>query len=581
MLSVSDEFSTRFEIQANRSQKSYRWSTTAESGKPAYFYCFKENGPFLVPQGTRPYAEKWNEAPIQKTGLRFDVAALWLRKCLGHQDCRREKRPHLPTRILDVDREEPALVVNSTMTEPYVTLSYCWGGAQPLILTLESLPAFIHGITISTMPLLFQEVITLLRALEIRFLWIDALCIIQPCSDGGLDWDKESAKMRSIYTNSLFTISAAASHSPYDGLFGWRPDRYVRVKPSSYHAEPFCVGASLHVRTSQSDVGVKRKWSDHIAALPISNRAWTLQERYLPPAVLHFDQDDACWECRSGIFDGREGARAADPVSAPDLKLILPLDPTWRMDDILGQWYNLVEQFQRRKVTDVKDRLAAFAGFAETFSTQLKSDYRAGLWAKDIHRGLLWMRAESPGGKRSGQTVYNEKAPTWSWAHIDHAIEYHLEMNPSDSKFQWSRLSPAKEHRLDISMISIRGRQGPFGAVEGGKIKAHGLLKHRVWERNGLLQGCAEPLAYNFDGNIIKDDLSLLLVGTWENLRHARALFLILQRAESDQSHFRRLGVAWHDWEIKRAWGVLKAAPVAECVSALLQDVTRVEFTLV
>jgi hypothetical protein len=165
------------------------------------------------------------------------------------------------------------------------------------------------------------------------------------------------------------------------------------------------------------------------------------------------------------------------------------------------------------------------------------------------------MRAESPGGKRSGQTVCSGKAPTWSWAHIDHAIEYHLEMNPSDSKFQWSRLSPANERRLDILMISIRSRQGPFGAVEGGKIKAHGLLKHRVWERNGLLQGCAELLAYNFDGNIIKDDLSLLLVGTWENIRHARAFFLILQRAES---HFRRLGVAWHDKEIKTCMGCSK-----------------------
>ena len=39
---------------------------------------------------------------------------------------------------------------------------------------------------------------------------------------------------------------------------------------------------------------------------PISTPTWTLQERYLSPAILHFDQDDACWECRNGMDDGRE-----------------------------------------------------------------------------------------------------------------------------------------------------------------------------------------------------------------------------------------------------------------------------------
>lgn len=52
---------------------------------------------------------------------------------------------------------------------------------------------------------------------------------------------------------------------------------------------------------------------------------------------------------------------------------------------------------------------------------------------------------------------------------------------------------------------------------------------------------------------MVKDDLSLVLAGTWENLQQARALFLILQRTELDQSHFRRIGFARHDWEIERA----------------------------
>jgi hypothetical protein len=178
--------------------------------------------------------------------------------------------------------------------------------------------------------------------------------------------------MRSIFTNSLFTISAAASHSPHDGLFGWRPDRYVRVKPSSYHAEPFCVGASLHVRTSQSDVGVKRKWSDHIAAylLAIVHGHFKSITFLLPSYISTGTMRAGSAEAEYSM--GEKGPGQQIPCLHPILKLILPLDSTWRMDDILGQWYNLVEKFQRRKVTNVKDRLAAFAGFAETFSTHLK-----------------------------------------------------------------------------------------------------------------------------------------------------------------------------------------------------------------
>ena len=78
-------------------------------------------------------------------------------------------------------------------------------------------------------------------------------------------------------------------------------------------------------------------------------------------------------------------------------------------------------------------------------------------------------------------------------------------------------------------------------------ITAEGLLEHRVWAEDGLLQGCAVPIRYNFDGDVITDNLSLLLVGAWENLQSARALFLILQRAGPARFHFRRVGVAWHD----------------------------------
>ena len=586
ILHCCSESTVEVEIYANPQDEGYSWSISTDSVEKVYFSRFKEEGPFLLPRGTNYFAEQWDQSPIQRTGLTFVAADSWMRKCLKHEKCQRAIHSKLPTRVLDVgcDKDDqqkpPALLVNSSESQRYVTLSYCWGGAQPLMLTLENLSTFTRGIPMSDFPLLFQDAIRVVRALEIRFLWIDALCIVQPSSDGGKDWAVESTKMRSVYANSVFTISAAASHSPKDGLFSWRSDRFVRITPPSQE-NPFCIGASLHVRNQDSKMNAKRRWSDHIEALPISRRAWTLQERFLPPAVLHFDQDDACWECKTGIYDGRQGRRELDHEVTPDFKLMVSLDATWRRDDTLGRWYKLVEIFQARSITKVEDRLIAFGGLAESLSQKLKSEYFAGLWQKDLQRGLLWMRAPEYKNRDLGQTRYNGKAPSWSWAHIDQPIAYHLELSPPDSKFSWTMLFPSKEQRLDVGRVDLHTLHGRFGAVEEGLLVAEGVIEQSVWEDDGFLQGCNEPLSYRFDDDNITGPLSLLLVGSWENIRIARTLFLVLQHVRAGQSYYRRVGVAWFEWDIDPFWLKQKARNVSLRVSKLMNDAKRMQVTLV
>ncbi|PQE03115.1 heterokaryon incompatibility protein [Rutstroemia sp. NJR-2017a BVV2] len=54
----------------------------------------------------------------------------------------------------------------------------------------------------------FQNAVQITRALGLRYLWIDSLCIIQDDKD---DWQFESAKMANIYLGSCVTIAATAS----------------------------------------------------------------------------------------------------------------------------------------------------------------------------------------------------------------------------------------------------------------------------------------------------------------------------------------------------------------------------------
>jgi hypothetical protein len=54
----------------------------------------------------------------------------------------------------------------------------------------------------------FRDAITVARRLEVRYLWIDCVCIIQ---DDKRDWQKQAAKMCDVYSQSSLTLAAAYS----------------------------------------------------------------------------------------------------------------------------------------------------------------------------------------------------------------------------------------------------------------------------------------------------------------------------------------------------------------------------------
>lgn len=95
----------------------------------------------------------------------------------------------LPTRLIDVLTDtsdtsrvclrEVESVLPDTSNTGYVALSYRWGGPQHLILQKSFLPRLLCALALSKLPLGLQHAILLARRLGYRFLWIDALCILQ------------------------------------------------------------------------------------------------------------------------------------------------------------------------------------------------------------------------------------------------------------------------------------------------------------------------------------------------------------------------------------------------------------------
>lgn len=71
------------------------------------------------------------------------------------------------------------------------------------------------GFQVSSLPLTLRDAIRVTRALNIPFLWIDSLCIVQ---DDTEDWKREASKMESVYSNAEITIAATCANSSWDGF---------------------------------------------------------------------------------------------------------------------------------------------------------------------------------------------------------------------------------------------------------------------------------------------------------------------------------------------------------------------------
>jgi hypothetical protein len=134
----------------------------------------------------------------------------------------------LPTRLLSIGKADmdhvrliPTTQIRSGMNDSerinYLALSYCWGSAEAagsLLLTPhQTMDSWLQGIKIDTMPQVFKDAITIAHKLDIQYLWIDSLCIIQ---NDPPDWQKESSKMAEIFSNAYLTMAAAQGSSCND-----------------------------------------------------------------------------------------------------------------------------------------------------------------------------------------------------------------------------------------------------------------------------------------------------------------------------------------------------------------------------
>ncbi|KAH8896330.1 HET-domain-containing protein, partial [Thozetella sp. PMI_491] len=314
----------------------------------------------------------------------------------------------------------------------YIALSHCWGKSTPLVTTTESLADHMRGMPLKDMPKTFREAITITRELGLEFLWIDSLCILQ---DSKEDWEKESAKMSSVYGNAFLTLSASASEGCEQGIFQPRtvyPGPPVELRCNDSNFEPIYVDYM-----PENTVFQEPQTTDA--------RAWCFQELALSPRVLVYGKEMLGWLCDS-LTDVEHGfvkehyENINPPLLAPRLNPEPAKNPLENSGSIFSlyhhsrerersfsRWASMVNAFSRRKLTRESDKLPALSGIAREIHLETGDEYLAGLWRKDLSHHLLWNLDVIFAGKGAEwRRPLSYRAPSWSWAAIEGPIRMDL-----------------------------------------------------------------------------------------------------------------------------------------------------------
>jgi hypothetical protein len=420
-------------------------------------------------------------------------------------------RLELPTRLLDLGGPEShvlRLVAPPSGTKgKYVALSYCWGDTIHFTTNQANLVELSNGFHVRLLPPTIQDTVEFTKALGFKYLWVDALCIIQGNNDmARRDWEVESAKMSKVYGNAFVTIVASSARACDEGMFFQR--KFATTGYSSTllpHMTGVTIGISNNLQYQKSEEpqytlqGPVRSTTEaqqiiqeqnlsqnsHYGPLqiripethprtaflyePINSRAWALQERLLSPRLLIYTWKSIFWHCDGSLQ--QSGCENGVPdFGHGEYKFRLGKRTLGEKD-----WEAIVQQYCSRSLTDCHDKLPAISGIAQKYQAMNPEPdkYLAGLWESDLPRHLLWVQFTKfyepflPAPRNRRPTSY--RAPSWSWASIDGLVSF---LHCKDVKNPF-------DYVLEVvsSHVDLEDDCNPFGRVKEGSLVLRGQLK--------------------------------------------------------------------------------------------------------
>ena len=348
------------------------------------------------------------------------ILQTWLFKCeSSHPMCWwTGPKAFLRLRLFDVKfRCVRQFQLSSDNTVRYVALSYVWGSqAQRLSLCRANHKVLSQkgAINLDQVSRTISDAATVVEMLGERYLWVDALCILQDDQD---DLAEQIPVMGQIYMRSLLTIMAAASVDSNSGL----PGVSTQVRSAQCISGPLNGGALLRTcrpKYREDDVGgIQRRQMDYLQDSKWDTRGWTFQEKVLSRRCLFFMEEQVYWECQRASWC-EETCLETDPKyrfrwEVPNLRFLSDIDfPVGKRmagKDVIWSYSRLIEEYTSRTLTCAQDTYKAFSGLVHILEDLTGAEIFHGLHVSAFNRSLCWDH------KGSSSLRPGDEFPTWSW----------------------------------------------------------------------------------------------------------------------------------------------------------------------
>ena len=377
--------------------------------------------PQLQPAGEP--SQFWNtlrNGRLRSPMCELKILRTWLSMCEGsHSMCWwTGPKASLRLRLFDVKfRCVRQFQLSPDNTVRYVALSYVWGSqTQRLTLSRANHKVLSEkgAINVDEISRTISDAAVAVEMLGERYLWVDALCILQDDQD---DLAEQIPIMGQIYTRSLVTIMAAASIDSNSGL----PGVSTQARSTQRISEPLNGGVLLRTcrpnyRENPQDVPGSGK-TDYLKNSKWNTRGWTFQEKVLSRRCLFFMEEQVYWECQRASWC-EETCLETGPEyrflwEAPNLKFLsdreFPVGKKMAGYDVIRAFSRLIEEYTSRTLTCGQDTYKAFSGLVHILEDLTGAKIFHGLHVSEFNQCLCWDN-ENSNNLRSGKEF-----PSWSW----------------------------------------------------------------------------------------------------------------------------------------------------------------------
>ncbi|KAI8954369.1 HET-domain-containing protein [Xylaria longipes] len=379
-------------------------------------------------------------------------AQLWVHECIHrHRGCQSivSGTPecgslHATTRFIDVWQRRLVQLdeIFSAVPLEYVAISYVWGRDYQLRTLSGNLAAFRKRLPKNDagpgerIPQTIEDAMLVTQSLGYRFLWVDALCIVQ---DSEQDLSLQLAQMDAIYGLAVISIAARGSCSSDSGLLGISAPRG-------------CVSGQSDAEVMVNDevsVGVwdlvngNEEFEERTGKLADKQyyiwRGWTFQEQILSTRIIEFNlhsmvfwcgKNESCQERGYPKFATtdmhnphhfRHSVRKYQRHEKlfPDCKSLEDVvDDDW----LLSRWNTIRATHSKRSLTYYVDRRRAIGGTAAAMNEIIGGIDKDGVVRRKIHAELVWYldlkEEETEALKPFAEKVPEGLFPSWSWLNL-------------------------------------------------------------------------------------------------------------------------------------------------------------------